>query len=85
MLFQCCELDNSISLKNVLLHGLIRDKNGIKMSKSLGNVVDPLQIIDEHGADSLKLFLISSTTMDGNDINFSIEKLIYCKTFINKL
>ncbi len=70
--------------EKVLIHGLIRDEQGRKMSKSLNNGIDPKDVIKEYGADSLRLFLIANTT-PGNDLTFSYEKLRSNWNFINKL
>jgi valyl-tRNA synthetase len=77
MLFQCSYIDSSVSLKNVLLHGLIRDEHNRKMSKSLGNVIDPNDIIDKYGADSLRTFILSATPNNGEDMCFSETKVKY--------
>jgi valyl-tRNA synthetase len=77
MLFQCSYLDHSVPLKNVILHGLVRDANNQKMSKSLNNVVNPLDIVNEYGADTLRLFLLSSCPSSGQDIVFSKLQLKY--------
>ena len=69
---------------NVYIHGLIRDAQGRKMSKSLGNGVDPMQIIEEYGADTLRLFLTSSSTI-GEDLRYIPEKLKSNWSFLNKL
>ena len=84
MIFQSLELTGKAPFHHVLLHGLMRDANGIKMSKSLNNGVDPLKIIDEYGADALR-FAIVSGTASGNDQRYSKEKLETARTFINKL
>ena len=73
-----------IPFKSVYLQGLIRDENGKKMSKSLGNVIDPRDIIEKYGADALRVGLIFSVT-PGKDLNFSEEKIKSMKHFANKL
>lgn len=73
-----------IPFKDVYLHGLVLDENGKKMSKSKGNVVDPLDMIDRYGADATRLSLVIGTT-PGNDSKLSDEKIIGCRNFINKL
>jgi valyl-tRNA synthetase len=85
MLFQCSDYDKTVSLKKVLFHGIVRDKNGKKMSKSLNNGIDPLQVIEEHGADTLRMYLISNANCEAYDVNFNEEKMLHCKLFINKI
>lgn len=75
---------NEIPFKNVYLHGLVRDEQGRKMSKSLGNVLDPLDIIPEYGADALRLALVLGST-PGNDIKIGTEKIKSSRNFTNKL
>lgn len=70
--------------KTVVLHGLVRDKTGQKMSKSKGNVINPMVMIDKYGADALRLSLVFETTL-GADINFSEEKVIGMRNFVNKV
>lgn len=70
--------------KDCLIHGLIRDKNGRKMSKSLGNGIDPMDIIDQYGADSLRYFLTTNTSL-GMDLRYDEEKVKATWNFINKL
>lgn len=66
------------------LHGLVRDKRGRKFSKSLGNGVDPLDMIDKHGADALRFMLTTSST-PGNDVKFDEERVVGARNFVNKL
>lgn len=73
-----------IPFKTVYLHGLIRDEQGRKMSKSLGNIIDPLDVIAEYGADAMRLSLIIGST-PGNDTRLSKEKIISYRNFVNKL
>ncbi|MEO1288457.1 MAG: valine--tRNA ligase, partial [Chloroflexota bacterium] len=68
----------------VYLHGLVRDKNGVKFSKTKGNVIDPLDVSAEYGTDPLRFTLITSGT-PGNDVNLDLEKVDYNARFINKL
>ncbi len=70
--------------ETVLIHGLMRDPNGLKMSKSLGNGVDPLEVIDKYGADALR-FMVASGTSPGNDMRYSDDKVKACRNFANKL
>lgn len=69
---------------SVYLHGLVRDEEGRKMSKSLGNVMNPMEVIEKYGTDALRLSLVVGST-PGNDVNYSDEKTHYYWRFINKL
>jgi len=69
---------------NVIIHGIVRDENGVKMSKSLGNGIDPLEIVEQFGADVLRLMLISGTTLD-SDMRFHRSRLEPARNFLNKL
>ncbi|PIP49314.1 MAG: valine--tRNA ligase, partial [Caldiserica bacterium CG23_combo_of_CG06-09_8_20_14_all_35_60] len=71
--------------ETVMLHGLVRDENGCKMSKSLKNIVDPLSLIDEYGADALRFTLSYLSTVGGQDVNLSKEKLRASRNFVNKV
>ena len=84
MVFQSLEFTKQRPFKDCLIHGLIRDKNGVKMSKSLGNVVDPMDKIEEHGADSLRFFLTTNTA-PGMDLRYDEEKVKSTWNFINKI
>ena len=84
MMSQGLELTGKAPLKDVLIHGMVRDSQGRKMSKTLGNGIDPTQIIDEYGADALRFAVISGTTM-GNDIRYMPEKLEQASNFANKI
>lgn len=84
MIFQGRHFTFKDPFKQCLLHGLIRDKNGIKMSKSLGNGVDPIDIINNYGADALRLFLTTNSS-PGMDIRFDETKLQASASLINKL
>jgi Valyl-tRNA synthetase len=83
MYFQSLYFTGKKPFKNVLLHGLVRDAQGRKMSKSLGNGINPIEIIDKYGSDVLKMALIFNVTA-GQDINFSNDKLESAKLFLNK-
>lgn len=84
MMTQGLEFTGEVPFKDILIHGIVRDSQGRKMSKTLGNGIDPLEIIDEYGADSLRFSLLSGTTM-GNDIRFMPEKLEQASNFANKI
>ena len=84
MMTQGLEFTDVAPFKDVLVHGIVRDDKGRKMSKTLGNGIDPLDVIDKYGTDSLRFSLLSGTTM-GNDIRFMPEKLDQASNFANKL
>ncbi len=84
MITQSLELMKQPPFKNVIIHGLVRDSQGRKMSKSLGNGIDPLEVIDQYGTDSLRFAIVSGTSM-GNDIRFMPEKLTQSGNFANKI
>lgn len=84
MVFQSLALVEEKPFNDVLIHGLIRDETGKKMSKSLGNGIDPMDVIDQYGADALRFFLLTNST-PGQDIKYSEEKIRSAWNFINKL
>lgn len=84
MIFQSLEFTERRPFENVLIHGLIRDEQGRKMSKSLGNGIDPMDVIDQYGADALRWFL-SNGSAPGQDVRFSYEKMDASWNFINKI
>ena len=84
MTFQGLHFTGKIPFKDCLIHGLIRDKEGRKMSKSLGNGVDPMDVIDEYGCDALRYFLSTSSAL-GQDLRYDEEKVKSTWNFINKL
>ena len=84
MMFSSLEQTGKVPFKDVLMHGIVRDSQGRKMSKSLGNGIDPLEIIDKYSADALRFSLISGTTA-GNDMRFMPEKLEAASNFANKV
>ena len=84
MIYSALEQMGSVPFKTVLIHGLVRDAQGRKMSKSLGNGIDPLEIIEKYGADALRLTLATGNS-PGNDMRFSDEKVIASRNFANKL
>ena len=84
MIFSALEHTNRIPFKDVLIHGLVRDAQGRKMSKSLGNGIDPLEIIDEYGADTLRYTLLNGIA-PGSDTRFSKDKLEGARNYINKI
>ncbi len=84
MIFSGLTYTDKAPFDNVLIHGLVRDAQGRKMSKSLGNGIDPLEIIDKYGADALRLTLVVGAT-PGNDTRFSDEKVMASRNFANKL
>ena len=84
MMTQGLELTDQVPFKDVLVHGIVRDNQGRKMSKTLGNGVDPLDVIEQYGTDSLRMSLIIGTT-PGNDIRYSNDKVESASNFANKL
>ena len=84
MIFSGLEHTGRIPFKDVLIHGLVRDAQGRKMSKSLGNGIDPLEIIDEYGADTLRYALLNGIA-PGSDTRFSKDKIEGCRNYINKI
>lgn len=84
MIFQSLEFTGRRPFKHVLIHGLIRDEQGRKMSKSLGNGIDPMDVIEKYGADALRWFL-SNGSAPGQDVRFSYKKMDAAWNFINKI
>lgn len=84
MIFSGIEQMGEIPFKHVLIHGLVRDSQGRKMSKSLGNGVDPLEIIDQYGADALR-FTLATGNSPGSDMRFYMERVEASRNFANKL
>ncbi len=84
MIFQSIEFTGERPFKDVLIHGLVRDEQGRKMSKSLGNGVDPMDVIEKYGADALRYFL-STGSSPGQDLRFSYEKVESTWNFANKI
>ena len=84
MIFSGLAHTGKVPFRDVLIHGIIRDEQGRKMSKSLGNGIDPLEVIEKYGADSLRLSLLTGVA-PGNDTRYSDAKVEACRNFINKL
>ena len=84
MMFSGLEHTGKVPFYKVLIHGLVRDSQGRKMSKSLGNGIDPLEVIDSFGADALRLTLVTGNA-PGNDMRYSEEKITSSRNFANKL
>ncbi len=84
MIFQSEEINGTRPFKDLVIHGLIRDKDGRKMSKSLGNGVDPMDMIDKYGVDALRYYLVTDVAM-GTDIRFDEEKMASTWNYINKI
>jgi valyl-tRNA synthetase len=84
MIFMGLEFQKEPPFRKVMIHGLILDSQGRKMSKSLGNGVDPLEVIEQFGADTLRFMLITGNT-PGNDLRFHMEKLETTRNFLNKI
>ncbi|MCR4719417.1 MAG: valine--tRNA ligase [Firmicutes bacterium] len=84
MIFSALEHTGEVPFKHVFIHGLVRDSQGRKMSKSLGNGIDPLEIIDKYGADALR-FTLATGNAPGNDMRFYIERVEASRNFANKI
>ncbi len=84
MIFSGCKHMGETPFKHVLIHGLVRDAQGRKMSKSLGNGIDPIEMIEKYGADALRFSLVQSVA-PGNDVRFSDEKVTAARNFANKV
>ena len=84
MVFSAIEQTGKVPFHHVLIHGLVRDSQGRKMSKSLGNGIDPLEIIDQYGADAMRLTLITGNA-PGNDMRFYMERVEASRNFANKV
>ncbi|MBQ7203636.1 MAG: valine--tRNA ligase [Eubacterium sp.] len=84
MMFSGLEQTGRVPFNTVLIHGLVRDAQGRKMSKSLGNGIDPLEVIDEYGADALR-FTLATGNSPGNDMRFSDDRVKASRNFANKL
>mgnify|MGYP001109438987 CR=1 FL=1 len=84
MVFSALEQTDQVPFHHVLIHGLVRDSLGRKMSKSLGNGIDPLEIIDKYGADALRLTLVTGNA-PGNDMRFYMERVEASRNFANKV
>lgn len=84
MVFSGLKFMGKVPFKDVVIHGMVRDKNGVKMSKHLGNGIDPIDMIDKYGADALRLSLVNGMSM-GTNIKYGEDKIKETKIFINKL
>jgi len=84
MIFMSCEFMQEAPFRDVLIHGLVLDHQGRKMSKSLGNIQDPLEVIDNYGADTLRFTLVTGNT-PGNDLRFQQERVEGTRNFANKV
>ncbi|AET70613.1 valyl-tRNA synthetase [Desulfosporosinus orientis DSM 765] len=84
MIFMAMEFKKEVPFRKVMIHGLVLDSQGRKMSKSLGNGVDPIEVIDNYGADTLRFMLITGNT-PGNDLRFHPERLEATRNFSNKI
>jgi len=80
---QCTYLSDTLPLSNILIHGLIRDSQNRKMSKSLNNGIEPNEVISKYGADALRIFLIATASL-GEDLRYDEQKIVYYTNFINK-
>ena len=84
MIFQGLEFTDQMPFKDTLIHGLVRDSEGRKMSKSLGNGIDPLEVIEQYGADAMR-YMISTGSTPGQDLRFRWERVEQARNFANKI
>jgi len=84
MIFMGLEFQKEVPFRKVMIHGLVLDSQGRKMSKSLGNGIDPIEVIEKYGADTLRFMLITGNT-PGNDLKFHFERLEATRNFLNKI
>ena len=84
MIFQSLHFTGQVPFKEVVIHGLVRDSQGRKMSKSLGNGIDPLEVIDKYGVDALRYFITTNST-PGQDMRYSEEKVQATENYLNKI
>ena len=84
MIFSSLYATGKVPFKDVLMHGIVRDEQGRKMSKSLGNGIDPVEFIDKYGADTLRFALLNGVA-NGSDIRFSSDKIEGTRNFMNKI
>ncbi|WP_409341686.1 valine--tRNA ligase [Paenibacillus sp. MBLB4367] len=84
MIFTGLEFTDQVPFKDVLMHGLVRDAEGRKMSKSLGNGVDPLEVIDQYGADAMR-YMLSTSSTPGQDLRYRFERVEQARNFANKI
>jgi len=84
MIMQGLEMTGQVPFRTVYLHGLVRDAQGRKMSKTAGNVIDPMEMMDQHGTDALRFALLTGST-PGNDMSLSEERIIAGRNFANKI
>src|SRR5205823_12747628 len=84
MMFFGLEMTGQAPFHTIYLHGLIRDQNGQKMSKSKGNVIDPLQLVEQYGADALRFYLATSSS-PGADIKINPQRIEGARNFANKI
>src|SRR5476649_230412 len=84
MVMMGLELQNDVPFRHVYIHGIVRDKQGKKMSKSLGNVIDPLEIMKQYGTDALR-FSMAESSIPGRDLHLSNDSFMKARNFANKL
>lgn len=84
MIFSALEFTGKKPFKDVFMHGLVRDADGLKMSKSFGNGIDPLDVIEQYGADAMR-YMISTSSTAGQDLRFRMEKVEQARNFANKI